>query len=341
MQGVPMVHSMQRGKRARRVLGAILLQAAAAVGVSLTAASGSVAQPYPSKPLKLVLPLPAGSIVDVAARLVAPALSARLGQPVIVENRPGGGGTVAATAVATAAPDGYTLLFVGVNHVFAPALSKAPVHDPIKDFTAIATIVTFPWVLVVPSSVPARSVNELVNYAKANPRKLNFGYGQATGPHLLGELFVAATGIEVTRIPYKGGTQAVPDMLGGRIQMNVGTVSNLRPLVLEGKLRALAVTGESRSPELPDVPTMKEVGLPALTLGSWTGLLGPAVTPQEVVTRLNTEIDATMMTPEMKARMAKLGFEPKIGSPSDFAAMIANQIEVWKAAAKLAGIEPE
>jgi tripartite-type tricarboxylate transporter receptor subunit TctC len=336
-----MASALQAWKRAPTARVATILGAVVAAGMSLLAAAASSAQPYPARLIKLVLPLPAGSIVDTAARLVAPALSARLGQPVIVENRPGGGGTVAATTVATAAPDGYTLLFVGVNHVFAPALSRTANTDPVKDFTAIASMVTFPWVLVVPPAVPASSVKELVDYAKTHPQELNWGFGQATGPHLLGELFLAATGIEVTRIPYKGGTQAMPDMLGGRIQINFGTVSNVVPLVQAGKLRALAVTGEARSPELPDVPTMAESGLPRLTLGSWTGLLAPAGTPAGVVTRLNSEINAIMATPEMKAAMAKLGFEAKTGSPQDFAAFIGDQIAVWGTAARLAGLKPE
>jgi tripartite-type tricarboxylate transporter receptor subunit TctC len=336
-----MTISVRNWKHIRDALSSIALLAIAAVGVNLIAISASSAQTYPNKLIKLVLPLPPGSIVDVAARLVAPALSARLGQTVIVENRPGGGGTIAAKAVATAAPDGYTLLFVGVNHVFAPSLSKTLGYDPVKGFTAIAAVATYPWVLVVPPSMPARSVKELVAYAKANPRKLNWGFGQATGPHLYGELFVAATGIDVAKIPYKSGTQAVPDMLGGRIHMNVGTVSNLLPLIQERKLRALAVSSEARSPDLPDVPTMIESGLPRLTLGSWTGLLAPAGTPADIVDRLNAEINAIMTTPEMKAAMTKLGFEPKIGSPKAFEALIANEIEAWGTAAKLAGIKPE
>ena len=230
-----MTHSIQAWKRAGTTFGAIVRSSVAVVGVSLITIGAVHAQTYPSKPIRVVLQLPPGSIVDVAARLVAPPLSARLGQPVVVENRPGGGGIIAAKAVASAAPDGYTLLFVGVQHVFAAALSNAPASDSVKDFTAIAAVVTHPWVLVVPASVPARSVRELVDYAKANPGKLNWGFGQATGPHLFGELFVAATGINVAKIPYKGGTQAVPDMLGGRIQMNVGTVSNLVPLIEERK----------------------------------------------------------------------------------------------------------
>jgi tripartite-type tricarboxylate transporter receptor subunit TctC len=325
-------------EHAKTTFGAMARCAIAAVGFGLIVPAAALAQPYPNRPVKLILQLPAGSIVDVAARLLATPLSTRLGQPVVVENRPGGGGTIAAKAVAGSAADGYTLLFVGVQSVFAAALSKVPDNNPLHEFTPVAGGVTFPWVLGVPSSEPAKSVQELVAYAKAHPNKLNWGFGQATGPHMLGELFVADTGIDVTRIPYKSGTQAVPDMLGGRIQMNFGTVSNYVPLIADGKIRALAVSGETRSLELPDVPTMKEVGLPRLTLGSWTGVLAPAGTPADIVNRLNSEINAVMAAPEMKSAMAKLGFEPQIESPHGFAVFLADQIKVWGSAAKLAGV---
>jgi len=328
-------------KPVRNSFGSIACLGCAVVVIAMGPVRPLSAETYPSHPIKMVLQLPAGSIVDVAARLIATPLSARLGQPVVIENRPGGGGVIAAKAVAGAARDGYTLLFVGVQYVFPSATATAAAGDPFKDFAPIAGIVTFPWVLVVPSSVPARSISELIAYAKANPKILNWGFGQGTGPHLLGELFVATAGIDVIRVPYKGGTQAVPDMLGGRIQMNVGTVSNLVPLINEGKIRALAVTGETRSPELPDVPTMAEVGLPRLTLGSWTGLLGPAGMPADVVRKLNTEVNAALAAPDTRASMAKLGFAPQIGSPDDFATFIRDQIEIWGTGAKLAGLVPQ
>jgi tripartite-type tricarboxylate transporter receptor subunit TctC len=228
-----------------------------------------------------------------------------------------------------------------VNHTLGPALTKSLDYDPVKDFAPIGTVGSGSWILVVSPSVPARSVRELVDYAKANPGKLNLGYGVNAGPHLVGEMFLLATGIDVERISYKSATQAIPDMLGGRVHMNFGTTSNLLPLIQEGKLRALAVTSESRSPDLPDVPTMIEVGLPHLTRSFWTGLLAPAATPAGIIHKLNTEINASVGSPEMNASMAKLGFEPKIGSPQDFSDLIVDEIEVWKAVAKSAGIVPE
>jgi tripartite-type tricarboxylate transporter receptor subunit TctC len=189
--------------------------------------------------------------------------------------------------------------------------------------------------------VPARSVKELVDYAKVSPGKLNWGFGLYAGPHLFGEMFVAATGIDVARVPYKGGAQAINDLLGGHIHMNFNTTAFALPLIREGKLRPLVVTSEARSPDLPDVPTMAEVGLPRLTRGFWTALLGPAGTPSRIVNRLNAEINASLSTSEMKASLAKLGYEPKGGSPQDFAALLVEEIQAWKSAANAAGIEPQ
>jgi len=322
--------------------GAIVVPAVAVAGIGLVAMGASTAQTYPSKLIKLIVPLSAGASPDVAARLTSTALASRLGQTIIVENRPGGGGTAGTRLVASAVPDGHTLLFAAVTLSIAPAMTKSLGYDTSKSFTPIGTVGTASWVLVVPSSLPVKSVQELVAYAKANPGKLNFGFGLGTGPHLMGEMFIAATGIDVARISYKGGAaQAVPDMLGGHIQMNFGTTSNLVPLIQEGKVRALAVTSEARSPDLPDVPTMTESGLPRLTRGFWAGLLAPAGTPVDIVNRLNAEIEAGMSTPQMRASLAGAGFELKTGSPQDFATLIADDIDAWGAAAKLAGIVPQ
>jgi tripartite-type tricarboxylate transporter receptor subunit TctC len=328
-------------KLASGALHALSLLAISAVGVSLIVVGGSSAQTYPGKLIKFVVPLAAGSQIDVMARLTAPALSARLGQPIIIENRPGGGATIGAKHVAMAPPDGYTLLFVGASHTLGPALIKNLDYDPVKDFAPIATVGMGSWVLVVAQSVPARSLKELVAYANANPGTLNWGFGLNAGPHLLGELFLLATGIDVNKIPYKSGVQALPDMLGGRIQMNFGSTENVVPLIREGKLRALAVTSDRRSPDLPDVPTMIESGYPRLTRGYWTGLLAPVGTPADIVNRLNAEINASLATPNMRASLTKVGVEPKAVSPQEFASLIVDEIEDWKTAAKAAGIAPE
>jgi tripartite-type tricarboxylate transporter receptor subunit TctC len=327
-------------KGLQQTLIGVMLPASFA-GAALIIPDTSFAQPYPGKVIKIVVPLVAGGPPDAMARLLAPALSSRMGTTVIVENRPGGGGTIGTKAVASAPPDGYTLLFSGANHTQAPAVSKTLDYDPIKDFVPIATVGWGSWLLVVPSSGPARSVKELIEYAKANPGKLNWGFGLNAGPHLFGELFVAATGIQVAKISYKGGQQVIPDILGSRIDMNFGTTGTLLPLIRDGRLRALAVTSEIRSPDLPDVPTMSESGLPQLTRGFWTGLLAPAGTPTEIVSKLNAEINIILATPDMRANLLKQGYEPKAGSPQDFAMLLADEIDIWSKAAKAAGIVPQ
>jgi tripartite-type tricarboxylate transporter receptor subunit TctC len=328
-------------KRARRSLSALVMPAAITAGAILIGAGPLLAQTYPNRAIKLVLPLAAGSPIDAMARLTASALSERLGQPIIVENRAGGGGTIATKAVALAAPDGYTLLFIGLNHVFAPALSKHLDYDPVKDFAPVATVGSGSYTLVVAPSVPARSVAELKTYARSNPGKLNWGFGMATGPHLFGEMFVAATGMDVARISYKSGPQAIPDVLGGRIDMNFGVTTNFIPLIREGKLRALAVSSQTRDRELPGVLTMNESGLPHLTRGFWSGVLAPAGTDASIVNRLNMEINAILATPEMILSLTKLGLEPKITSPQTFAVLLSEEIEIWTATAKAAGIEAQ
>jgi tripartite-type tricarboxylate transporter receptor subunit TctC len=269
---------------------------------------------------------------------MGPALSARLGKPVVIDNRPGGGGTIGAREVARAAADGHILLFGGLNHVI---VSKTLDYDPIRDFVPIGTVATHHWILVVAPAVPARSVKELVAHAKANPGKLNWGFGQASAPQMFGEMFKAAMGIQVADIPYKTGVQAIPDMLGGRIDMNFGTVSNLLPLIRDGKLRALAISSETRSPELPEVPTMAEAGYPGLTRGGWVGLWGPAGVPAAIVDRLSTEITGSVMSPDMQGAMKKLDFEPKLLSPPEFAAFILDEADAWTPAAQAAGVLPK
>jgi len=329
----------QKSKLAARALRAVALAGVAIVTLNVMAAK-SVADDYPSKLIKLVVPLVAGGPPDAMARLCAPALSTRLGQPVIVENRPGGGATIGTREVARATPDGYTLLFAGLTHTLTPALFKNPGYDPVTDFAPIGTFGAGAWTLVVSPSLPVRSVQDLVDYAKANPGKVSWGFGAGTGPNLMGEMFVSATGINVTRVPYKGEPQAVSDLLGGHIHMVFGAANIVMPLIRDGKLRSLVVTSATRSLNLPDVPTMTEVGLPRLTRGFWTGLLGPAGTPAAIVSRLNAEINASLAIADLRASLANIGFEAKVGSPKDFAIQIAEEVATWKAAARAAGIEP-
>jgi tripartite-type tricarboxylate transporter receptor subunit TctC len=333
-----MPNGMQSWKRAATSLITAMLPAAAAVAVCLLAGNGAMAQTSPGRPVKVICSVPAGSPVDVTARLVTNDWSKRTGTTVIVENRPGGGGTIGVKDFAKAEPDGRTLLFGAIGDAFA---AKVVGHDPAGDLVPVASAASWPWILVVRSAMPVTSVKQLIDHAKADPGKLNWGFGQGTAPHMYGEMFKAATGIAVADIPYKSGTQAVTDLMGGRIDMNFGTVQNLLPLIREGKLRAVAITGEARSPELPDVPTMAESGFPQLTRADWTGFWAPPGTPADVVSRLNREISAGLTTPEMKAAMNRLEFAPKVASPQDFARFIVAEIDAWTPAAKATGILPK
>jgi len=315
---------------------------AALVGTALGTSACSLghAQPYPARPIRLILPYTPGSPNDALARLVAPQLSSRLGQPVIIDNRPGGGTSIGTKAAMIAEADGYTLLFTNTpTHAIAPLISKSFTYNPTGDFVPIAMIGSTFLVMVVAPSVPANSVREFVSYAKANPGKLNFGFGQGTFPHLVGEMFKAETATDIASIPYKGGGQAVTDILGGQIHLNFGTVSTLAPLVRAGKLRALAITGTARSADLPDVPTMIESGFPDVTTVTYYGLIGPAGTPADVVERLNREVAESLKSPELIAGMTRIGFGQKSGSPQEFAALIMEQMRRWTPIVKTIGFQ--
>ena len=299
------------------------------------------AQPYPSRPIKVIVPYTPGSPVDVLARVVTQHVSARLGKTIVLDNRPGAGTTIGTKAAASADPDGYTLLIAATSFIISASIYPQLDYDPIKSFAAVAMLANSPQVLVIAPSIPARTVAQFVAHAKANPGKLNFGYGLGTLPHILGESFKVMTGSQIVSIPYKGGAQAIADMLGGRIDMNFGTQATLLPLIREGKVRALAVTTAARATAMPEVPTMTESGLPQLTLGFSAGILAPAGTPADIVNKLNAEFNHAMRTAELTAAMAKLGFEPKIWSPAQYAAFLAEEMQRWPPIVKAAGIKPE
>jgi tripartite-type tricarboxylate transporter receptor subunit TctC len=302
-------------------------------------ASPATAQGYPNRVIRMITPFTPGSPVDVAARLLAQHLGANLGQNVIVDNRPGAGTTTGMKAATMAEPDGYTLLFQSSSLVVAPAMYKNLDYDPLKAFIPVANVASSHWVTVVPPSLPVRTVPEFIAYAKANPGKLNFGFGQGTAPQLVGEWLKVTNKLEIGSVPYRGGMQAVTDMLGGTIHLNIGTASTLVPLIQEGKLRAISVWGPTRFPELPDVPTMMESGFPGLSLYFWSGLWVPAGTPSAIVSRLNAETNAALRSPEMKASMDKLGIEATIGSPQDFAAFIADEAPKWSRIVETSGVK--
>jgi tripartite-type tricarboxylate transporter receptor subunit TctC len=313
---------------------------AAAAGLAAGLAGPARAQTYPSKLIKLILPYTPGSPNDVVARLVAPAVSQRLGQNIVIENRPGGGGSIGTKAVAGAEPDGYTLLFASsISHIIS-GLYASGSYDPLKDFIPISPLAGNSWVMVVPPSVPANNLKEFIAQAKANPGTFNFGFGQGTAPHLVGEWVQAAAGIKLTSIPYKGGAQAITDMLGGRIHMNLGTTATLVPLIRDKKIKALVVLSHERNPALPEVPTSAESGYPDLAAGNVMGIFAPARTPAAIVELLNREINNALDTAEMKAGIVKLGFEPQSGGARQYADFVAGEAQKWLPVAARAGIKP-
>ena len=297
--------------------------------------SAASAQSYPSRSIMMIVPFPAGGVIDLQARLLAQRVSSTLGQNVVIDNRPGAGGTIGTKAVAAAVPDGYTLLFAGGSFVIAPSIQKNVGYDPIKSFAPVATAASISFVLVVNPNVPAKTVRELVDYAKANPGKLNYASaGHGTTPHLLAEFFKSMTGAHVAHVPYKGGVQGMVDVVTGEVQMAIDGASNVLPLVRQGKLRALAVTSKTRSALLPDVPTMHEAGVDGYVVDAFTGVLAPAGTPARITRQLNSEINKALKTPQLKTKLAEVASEPKIGTPEDFAVLLSAELRKWAAIAK-------
>jgi tripartite-type tricarboxylate transporter receptor subunit TctC len=304
-----------------------------------SAATPAPAQDLPKRPIRMIAPFTPGSPVDVVARLLAQHLSAELKQSVVVENRPGAGTTIGMKAASVAEPDGTTLLFQSSSLVVAPAMYKNLDFDPQKSFTPVANVAWGSWVTVVPPSLPVRSPRDLIAYARANPDTLNFGYGQGTAPQLVGEWFNKTNGLAIASVPYKGGMQAITDMLGGTIQLNIGTTATLLPLIREGKIRAIAQWGAAREADLPDVPTMIESGFPGISLGFWVGLWAPAGTPAAIVGALNAATNTVLRSPDMIASMTRLGVAPRPGTPAEFAAFIADEAPKWADIVRVAGVE--
>jgi tripartite-type tricarboxylate transporter receptor subunit TctC len=294
---------------------------------SLTLAAGARAELYPTRSIRLVVPYTPGGITDIVARLVGQKLGERLGQPVVIDNRPGAGGNLAAELVVKSPPDGYTI-FMGVNatQAIAPSLYPNLAFDPAKDFQPITLIASGPMVLMIHPSVPAQSVRELVALAKAKPNSLNFASsGNGGASHLSGALFKQVADIDIVHVRYKGTAPAVTDLLAGQVQLYFDPVITAKPNIESGKLRALAVTSATRSAALPDVPTMAEAGLPGVLFTTWLGILAPARTPPEIVALLHDRTVAVLREPEMQARMASQGLDIVADTPAEFAAFIASE----------------
>jgi tripartite-type tricarboxylate transporter receptor subunit TctC len=300
----------------------------------------AAAQAYPSKPVRLLCPFPPGGGVDITARALAQELSASLGQPVLVENRPGAGGNVAAAEVARAAPDGHTL-FVTLNalHAISPHLYAKLPFDAMKDFDFITPLVAFNNVLVVGPAAQLRSVQELIGAAKREPGKLTFASsGNGTNIHLVGELFKLMAGVDMVHVPYKGSAPALTDLMGGSVALMFDTIPSAIAHVKSGKLRALGVTGAKRSPLMPEVPTIAESGLPGYEVTSWYGLIGPAGIPQAVLARLNAEAVKAADSAAFRSRMEPLGFEIVTAAPGRMVQMLEADSARWAKVIKTAGV---
>jgi tripartite-type tricarboxylate transporter receptor subunit TctC len=297
------------------------------------------AQAYPTRPVRVIVPFPAGQATDSIARLVGQSLSERLGQAFVIENRTGAAGNIGTEAVVHAPPDGYTLLLVGLSSAFNAALYKRINFDFIRDIAPVASIGGGPYVMVVNPSVPARTVPEFIVHAKANPGKLNMASsGNGSVSHVFGELFKMMAGVDMVHVPYRGGY--VPDLLGGQTQVVFGTIASCIPLIGAGKLRALAVTTATRSSVLPDVPAVGEY-VPGYEASQWYGLGAPRDTPAAIVGKLNSEINASLADPKLIARLADLGVDPMAITSAAFGKFIADETEKWGKVIRTSSIKAE
>ena len=300
------------------------------------------AQTWPTKPLRAIVPVGAGSSTDIVHRLVLEQLSAQLGQPIVVENRVGAGGTIGSALVTKSEPDGHTILAHGSAHTIAPALYKTLSYHPARDFVAVVPIGILPSVLVVSPAKGVNSAAELVAVAKARPGALNFssvGVGSAT--HLSAERFVSSAGIRVVHVPFKGGAEAMLEVIAGRVDFFFGPVALVLPHIREGKLRALAVNGSSRSSVLPDVPTLREAGIREAEYPIWFALFVPAKTPSDIVDRLNRETINALQAPKLREKLAGLGVDPMVMSPQEFAVHVEREIALNATLVQQAGLQPE
>jgi tripartite-type tricarboxylate transporter receptor subunit TctC len=310
-----------------------LLAAALALG-----AAPAVAQTYPGRPIKMIVPYPPGGPIDTMARLLGQQLSQRFAQQVVIDNRPGAGSILGAKAAAGAEPDGYTLLFGSSGSVaVSPALYANYDLDIRKAFVPVGSVALLPHVMVIAPSVPAKTVGEFIAYAKANPGKLNYGASIGTPPHLLSALFATKAGIDVVYVPYKGSAASVTDLLSGQTQFTIDGLTGLLPLIQDRKVRPLAIARAQRWPELPEVPTLVESGFADFTVDAWTGVLAPAGTPAAVIGTLNRAINESLATTDAKAGLARFSAIAQTGTPQEFGAFIAAELPKWAAIVKVAG----
>jgi tripartite-type tricarboxylate transporter receptor subunit TctC len=324
------------------------IQLALATAISLVALSlmpiSASAQTYPVRPIRLIVGFPPGGINDLVARIVGQSVSESLGQPIVIENRPGAGGTIGANAVAKADPDGYTLLLASVSNLaMAPSQYKSLAYDPIKDFAPVALVAASPNIMVVPNDSPIRSVLDLIALAKKQPGSMNYASaGNGTSNHLTVELLKAKAGIDLVHVPYRGDAPGMTDVLAGRIQMMFPTLPVALPQIKAGALRAIAVSSPKRSELVPDIPTVAESGsLPEFSVSVWVGILAPAGTSPEIVSKLNAEIHKALASSVVREQLAAQGTEPAAAAdPKTFGLYLASETKKWSEVAKAAGITP-
>jgi tripartite-type tricarboxylate transporter receptor subunit TctC len=293
-------------------------------------AAHAQAQPYPSKPVRIIAPAPAGGNADAVARTIADRLSTTMGQPFVVDNKPGAAGNIGTEMAVSAPADGYTLVEIITANTINATLYPNLTFDLSRDFVPVGLAATLPLILVVHPSVPANSVQELIAYAKKNPGKLNYASaGSGTGGHVAAELFKSMAGLDVQHVPYKGATPAVTDLIGGRVDFFFDGMPSALPHVQSGRLRVLAITTKTRSATIPSVPTVAEAGLPGFEVSLWLGFMAPAGTPPDIVNRLNKEINEAVAFPAVRERFAKLGLEPLTATPQEFGALIRSETAKW------------
>ena len=316
---------------------------AVVVGCALCAATpAALGQAYPIKPVRMIAASSPGSAVDIVARIVAQKLGEQLGQQVVVDNRAGAGGNLGAELAAKAAPDGYTLFMGTPAHAINTGLYRKLNYDLIRDFSPVTQVTSGQYVVVVHPSLPVKSIRELIALARTKPGQLNYasaGSGNAT--HLAGELFASATRIKLVHVPYKGSGPAVTDLVGGQVQLMFANLVAALPQVKTGRIRALAVTGQTRAAAAPELPTVIEAGVPGYVVTSWFGVLVPAATPRELIMKLNAELARTMSAPDVRDRLAADGAEPTTGTPEQFGAFLRAEITQWTKVVKDAGIVAE
>ncbi len=320
-----------------------ILLAASAATLSMLAAAPAQAQAenFPTKPIRIIVPFTAGGVVDSIARIIGEKLSVKYGQPVVVENKVGAGGSIGTDFVAKSTPDGYTLLCVSPGHTVVPSLVKGVTWDPVRDFRAIEGFGVIPNVFVVHPDVPAKSMAELVALAKSSPTPLTYATaGVGTSNHLSGELLAQSAGIKLTHVPYKGQPDAMSDLLSGRVTMMPLTAALAAPHMKTGKLRGLAVTTSTRSTALPELPTVAEAAnLPGYEVGTWFGFVAPAKVPDAIARKLSTDVAEILTLPDVKAKLATLGMELAPQAPAEFDAFIGREFAKWSKVIKQAGIE--